>query len=350
MGQYIAFDTHKRYTLASVETSNGTRMQEAKILHKRGALAQFLNRCETGSPVAVETVGNWYWIVDEIEQAGCKPRLVHARKAKLMMGMINKTDKLDVRGLNRLQRNGTLPTVWVPPGEIRDQRELPRTRMALVRMRTLLKNRIHATLDKYAVQVEGVTDLFGVTGRALLEKHLPDLPPETRRCVQQELELVDTLGGQIGQMEKRIREEIQETPEMQILMTIPGVGPILATVISLEVGDVHRFPDPQHLASYAGTVARVDSSGGKTRYGRVRKDANQYLKWAYVEAANCIVKNHTRMEGRHVVRLYRRVQQRKGHGKAKVAVARHLSEATWWMLMRKVSYQEPKPPVSSTHG
>src|SRR5207245_1927359 len=65
--------------------------------------------------VAVETIGNWYWIVDEIEAAGCVPKLVHARKAKLMMGEINKTDKLDARGLNRLQQAGTLPTVWIPP-------------------------------------------------------------------------------------------------------------------------------------------------------------------------------------------------------------------------------------------
>jgi hypothetical protein len=64
----------------------------------------------------VEATANWYWITDEIEQAGCRPRLVHPRKVKLMMGQINKTDKLDTpHGLNVLQRNGTLPTVWIPP-------------------------------------------------------------------------------------------------------------------------------------------------------------------------------------------------------------------------------------------
>jgi len=82
--------------------------------------------------VAVEAVGNWYWIIDEIERAGCVPKLVHPRKAKLMMGMINKTDKLDGHGLNRLQRTGALPTVWVPPGPLRDLRELTRTRMVMV--------------------------------------------------------------------------------------------------------------------------------------------------------------------------------------------------------------------------
>ena len=121
---------------------------EGRIAHTRGALQQCLTTCERGSPVALETVGNWYWIVDEIEAAGQVPQLVHARKAKLMLGMVNKTDKLDARGLNRLQRTGTLPTVWIPPGALRDQRDLPRTRMVLTRERTRLKNRIHATLAK----------------------------------------------------------------------------------------------------------------------------------------------------------------------------------------------------------
>ena len=104
--EYIAFDAHKRYTLASVVRPDGQVVREERIEHERGALREFLERCEPGSPVAVETIGNWYWIVDEIEAAGCVPKLVHARKAKLMMGEINKTDKLDARGLNRLQRTG----------------------------------------------------------------------------------------------------------------------------------------------------------------------------------------------------------------------------------------------------
>src|SRR5207237_5549566 len=133
--EHIAFDAHKHYTLASVARPDGQRVREQRIAHEGGALQRFLERCERGSPVAVETVGNWYWIVDEIEAAGCIPRLVHARKANLMMGEINNTDKLAVTGLNQLQRTGTLPTVWMPPGELRDQRDLPRTRMVLGRQR-----------------------------------------------------------------------------------------------------------------------------------------------------------------------------------------------------------------------
>jgi hypothetical protein len=129
--QYIAFDSHKRYTLASVEELKDGMIFETRIEHERGNIRNFLTRCEPGSPVAVETIGNWYWIIDEIEAAGMVPKLVHSRKAKLMLAMVNKTDKLDARGLNRLQRTGTLHTVWIPPGVLRDKRELFRTRMVL---------------------------------------------------------------------------------------------------------------------------------------------------------------------------------------------------------------------------
>src|SRR5438309_922719 len=128
MREYIAFDSHKRYSLVEREdVASGKIVQQVRLTHAPGAVRRYLARCTPGTAVALEATGNWYWIVEEIEQAGLQPRLVHPRKAKLMMGLINKTDKLDVHGLNRLQRNGTLPTVWIPPRPLRDLRELTRT-------------------------------------------------------------------------------------------------------------------------------------------------------------------------------------------------------------------------------
>jgi transposase len=342
--EYIAFDAHKHYTLASVARPDGRLVREQRIRHERGALQQFLERCELGSPVAVETIGNWYWIVDEIEAAGCVPKLVHARKAKLMMGEINKTDKLDARGLNTLQRNGTLPTVWIPPGELRDQRDLPRTRMVLVRQRTQLKNRIHATLAKYALHDLGeeVSDVFGVRGRVLLRQRFERLPPHTAYASRQLLKQVETLDREVRDFEQRIQATFKPTPVTQRLLTLPGVGLTLAVVIALEVGDVTRFPTAEKLAGYAGTTPRVHASGGKTRYGPLRPDVNRYLKWAFVEAANAVCLTRGRRPPRHVSRLYERVARHRGHAKAIGAVARHLAEATYWILSKQEPYREPK--------
>jgi len=107
--------------------------RQCRIEHAPGAIRAALRGCGAGTAVAVEATGNWYWIVTEIEQVGLRPLLVHPRKAKLMMGLINKTDKLDVHGLNRLQRNGTLPTVWIPPATLRDPRSVPWRRGATCR-------------------------------------------------------------------------------------------------------------------------------------------------------------------------------------------------------------------------
>jgi transposase len=313
------------------------------VEHTAGAIKKYLSKFPEGTPVALECVGNWYWIVDEIEAAGCIPLLTNAGKAKLMMGNVNKTDKLDADGLALLLHIGTLPTVWIPDGELRDLRELPRTRMALTKQRTAIKNRIHATLAKYGLRVEGSSDIFVGKGLAALEKELVHLPEETRRCVIQELELLDQLKDHIKYMEQRIREQIRQTKDMQLLKSLPGVGDILAIVIASEFGSAERFPDGEHFASYAGTTPKVKSSGGKTYYGHLRKESNQYLKWAFVEAANVIVSSRFRKgwSSKHVVRLYERIRRRKGHGIAVGAVARHLAEASYWMLRKGETYRQP---------
>lgn len=346
METYFGCDAHKRYSIFSSMTERGQRGQPVRVEHTRAQYRAFLDDLPPGSPIAIETIGNWYWMIEEMERAGHVPKLAHAGKAKLMMGQINKTDKLDAAGLAMLLRNGTLPEVWIPPGDIRDQRELPRMRMSLVGVRTMLKNRIHATLAKYLIEIEA-SDVFGVKGREELESRLGELPEYTRASVVQELELLDEVEEQIKISEERIREVVAATREMELLRTIPGVGPILAVVIALEIGDIARFPGPENVASYAGTVPRVSASGDRMRFGKVRPDVNRYLKWALVEAANVVVLHQRHWGDRHVVQLYQRLRERKGHGKAVVAVARHLAEAVYWILKKREAYKEPHRPVSS---
>lgn len=337
----IAFDSHKRYTFCSVSNASGVVIWEGRIEHEPGAIRSFLSSYPPGLSVAVETIGNWYWIVDEIESAGMKADLVHARKAKLMMGSVNKTDRLDARGLNRLQRTGTLPTVWIPAGELRDKRDLPRTRMFLINHRSRLKNRLHATMAKYALSVSGVSDLFGVKGRRLLAERLKWLPEHSRYALEQQLLQIDQLTASINDLDKRMEAIFSETLTTRLLRTIPGIGFVFSIVVATEVGEVSRFSRPECLAAYAGTTPRVHASGGKIRYGSLRSDVNRYLKWAYTEAANCICLNRRYWPERHVSQLYNRIRQRKGHPVAIGAVARHLAEATYWVLTKKEPYRDP---------
>jgi transposase len=341
MAEYISFDSHKHYTWAEREDVQTEQRRTCRINHAPGAIREYLKACEPGTPVALEATANWYWIVQEIEEAGLAPRLVHPRKAKLMMGMTNKSDKLDAHGMNVLQRNKTLPTVWIPPAEVRDLRELTRTRMVLAHHRTRLKNRITATLAKYAASLTEYSDPYGVKARQAMQERIAQLPTQTRFVTGMLLQQLDFVVGQIEQMEGRLKPLIQVTPEMEWLMTLPGVALILGAVTAWEIGDVTRFATAERLASYSGTTPRVWASGDKVRYGPLRCDVNQYLKWAFAEAANSVAVNHERCPGRHVSQLYRRLRARKGHSKAIGAVARHLAEAAWHVLSRREPYRDP---------
>jgi hypothetical protein len=117
--------------IVAVLDQDGQLRHQIRVDHEPGAIQAFLENLLEGTPVARETVANWYWIGDEIEAAGCWPLLAHTAKAKVMTSNINKTDKIDATGLAKPVHLDSLPAVWLPPGEFQDARELHRTRMAL---------------------------------------------------------------------------------------------------------------------------------------------------------------------------------------------------------------------------
>jgi transposase len=352
MEQFIGCDAHKKFSVFVAVDEKGQAGPSRRVLHDRQLYREFLARLPAHSSIAVEASGSYGWLVDEMEKLGHQPKLANPHEAKRRMGLTNKTDKLDAKGLAILLRNGTLPEVWIPPSELRDQRELLRLRIFLVRLRTRVKNRVHSTLARHNVQVPGA-DLFGVAARTQLELRLPELPVHCCEAVRQELATLDHLETQIESTERRLEAIMQVSVEADLLKTLPCVGKILSMVLMLEIGRVDRFPTAAHLASYAGLVPRVYSSGGHTRMGQVGGNVNRNLKWAFVETGNLIVINQRRLAGTHVVGLYQKIKRKKNHQKAVVAVARHLAEAAWAVLTRQEVYREPcaaRQALSSTQG
>lgn len=312
-----------------------------------------------GAPVDLEIVGNWYWIVNKIEDAGCITLLAHAAKAKVMMGNVHKTDKLDAQGLATLLYLGKLPSVWIPPASVRDERELPRTRMTFAGHHTRVKSRIHSTLAKHALSLNTASDIFAPKWRAELKATLRKLPEETGRFVHQQLQILDALNDHIKQLEDRIMHRIHNIPTIQLVQTVPGPAKVLAIVIDREAGSIDRFPPAKHFASYCGLVPKLSASAGRAHYGRMVKQCNTYLKWAFIEAANVIVRHrhHPNWRRKYVVQLYERTR-RKGQAVAVGATARYLAEATYWVLKKSEPYQEPadwapagiKSPISLSQG
>lgn len=347
MEQFIGCDAHKKYSVFVAVNENGKAGKPVRVEHTREQFRRFLGELPANSLIALEAGGHYYWLIDEIERAGHQPRLANPLEAKKRMGRTGKkTDQADAEGLAVLLRNGTLPTVWIPPARLRDQRELLRLRMCLVRQRTLHKNRIHGTIARYNLAV-AAKDVFTQQGREQLGRRLPDLPAHTRDSVESQLVTLDFLAMQIEEVETKLAAMLSTHAEGELLKTLPYVGRILSMVMALEIGDVGRFPGAAHLASYAGLVPRVHSSGGKTRLGQICGNVNRYLKWAFVEAANLIAMHQQQLTGTYAVALYRRVKQKQNHAKAVVAVAHHLAEAAYWILSKQQPYREPRKANAS---
>jgi transposase len=328
MKQYIGCDAHARYSIFVSMDEAGKAAAPVRVEHDELEMRRFLGRLPAGSPVALESSGNWYWLVRAMEESGLEPRPAHALEVKKRMPGRNKSDSFDAKGLALLLRKDALPEVWIPPAKLLDLRALMRTRLWVRQQGTLLKCRIHVALRRYGVRdYSERADLFAEKSRVKLAASIARLPQETRITTLHKWE--------------RIRERIATVGWVRLLKTLPGVGTILGATIYVEIGAIERFPTPRNLASYAGLVPTVHASGGKCWRGSTPRSANHFLKWAFVEAANVIVTRQKTWADKHVVHLYQRLQAAKCHGKAATAVARHLAESSWWILSKTQPYRDP---------
>jgi transposase len=123
MVEYSGCDLQKKTSVFVEIDEHGELHGPKRVQNGTPEFQQHLESLPEGTPVAFETTGNWYWMAEQVAQAGLEPRLVHAQKAGARMGNTNKTDSLDAQELAILQKTKTLPESWIPPREIRDQRE-----------------------------------------------------------------------------------------------------------------------------------------------------------------------------------------------------------------------------------
>jgi transposase len=197
---------------------------------------------------------------------------------------------------------------------------------------------VHAILIAHGI-ANPTSDLFGVAGRRLLARL--QLPEPWRSTTAATIALIDVLDEQIAACERELHALGADHRYVPLLMTLPGVGWILAYTIASELGDIDRFANPAKLVGYSGLTPSVSQSGEHDRRGPLRKNGPNYLRWALVEAA------HT--ASRHPV--YRPIleRQRARHGRKKgtkiaaLTIARKLAEATWHML----SKNEPFAPAGA---
>jgi transposase len=251
-----------------------------------------------------------------------------------------KTDKLDARTLASLLWRGELESVWTPDERCRVLRRRLSRREQLVRARTRSKNEIHAALQRRLMPKPPCSDLFGVKGREWLADL--ELPDEERESVDAGMRHIEFLDSEIKQVEKLIAQQALNWPEIQRLMTVPGVNVICAATFMAAVGDPRRFFTSRKLVAYVGLDPKVKQSGDTpARSGRISKRGSSSARWALVEAAWTAV-----LQPGPLHAFYERTKARRGHGKAIVATARKLSVLFWCMLTRSEDYAHQQPSLT----
>jgi len=180
--------------------------------------------------------------------------------------------------------------VWVPPADVRDLRELPRTRTMPVRGRTRVKNRILSSYGRHGLRQSDFSDSFGKGGRNFWIRNLVNCPSTAgRRCMFAEL---DCLEQQIRVLQTRIEEVLTPTPEHRLLRSLPGVGFLLAAVIATEIGDIRHCKRAESLTCYAGVEYSFRASGGKSRQGGTYREPaspkGEQARYAHKPTEACI--------------------------------------------------------------
>ena len=290
---------------------------------------------------AVESMTGGRFVHDQLGRWGWDVAIADAVKVKGLAPLAAKTDRIDARVLAELARRDLVPAIWLPDPTIRAERERARFRLHLVRHRTALKNRIHATLMTFGYSVS-VSDLFGTHGREILGRLA--IPEPWATTLATSLHMIDDLNVEIGACEADLRSLGADHPYIPLLLTVPGVGPLLAYTLASEIGDIRRFESPKKLAGYTGLCPIVRQSGPKDRRGPLAKNGPKYLRWALIEAATHAARD-VRYRDRYERNKHRLGRQR-GAKVAQVDIARQLSEAIWHILTENEPFAPAGPAIT----
>jgi transposase len=324
----VGIDLHRRRSVIVGRSAEGGTTWVERVDNCPVELASAAGRAapvNSGEPpeVVMEATYGWYWAADVLTEAGYRLHLAHPLGNNWGHRRV-KNDVRDATDLADLLRLGRLAEAWIAPAEIRELRELVRYRQKLVRLCSGLKAQAHAVVAKCGVKVP-MSDLFGVAGNQLLDElELPDAYAMRLASLRWLIETIDT---EIDEFDDAIDEAIDGDLRAGYvaIQAIPGVGPVLAAVFVAEIGDIHRFPGPAQLCSWAGLTPRHRESDAKVQRGQITKQGSRLLRWAAVEAVS-------RARGGPISSFKREVGERRGKNIGRVAAARKLLTLVFYGL------------------
>ena len=324
-----------KYKTYGVVEKDGKQTKERYFPTTKEGIASFLEGVQE-TTVVLEASSTVDRVASFIEKDGIELRVANPLKLRMLPLSMKKTDKNDAHTILDLYKKTYLPESYFPPKEIRESRNLCRSRSFLVRQRTALKNKIRDLAYRLGID-------FRSFNKANIEMLKNVNTISATLCRQ-----LESLSMAVSEADAQIHLEFEKDHNAGLINTIIGIGENSALAISSEIGDVSRFLNEDGLFAYAGLSPRLFQSGNKEWKGHI-SNGNSFLKWVLIECA--IV--HLKFAHSSLVEDYHRIAFRCGKKKARIALARRMLRAIYYMLKRDQdfdSYERERRCVVRKHA
>lgn len=329
MTRFVGFDTHKSYGYV-VELREGGDRRDYRV-SLPGGLEAFKLRLGPDVHLVMEASTSTFRLADELEPHVGRLVVADAAQTRGAISKAATTDRNAAEALARLLASDFVRPVWVPPPSTRYLRNMVELRVRLARRQTAAVNRLRALLRQELVA--------GTPGqRKLIEETVQaQLPAD--ECLQAYcsslFRLREQIAGECAKLDETLKAWSRRSQEARLLMSIPGVGPLVAVCVVAQVGDIKRFESPGKLCSYAGLVPRVHESGQTRRSGGITRAGRRSLRWAMSMAAM----SASNLDG-PLKNFKTQLCERRPRGVAMIACARKMLAAVWRVWTSGVPYQD----------
>jgi transposase len=336
MKLYAAFDLHANNNFHAVMDQDGRRVFQKKLPNNLEVILNALKpRQAEMVGIVVESTYNWYWLVDGLMGVDYRVHLANPSAIKKYEGLKHSDDRHDAFWLADLLRLGILPEGYIYPKGERPVRDLLRKRGHLVRLRTSLILSLENIIMRNYGRRLGVNDI-----KRLREDRVSPLfegNEDMALAGMVSKETIDFLTRRIHTIERAVEGKVTLKEPYRYLLTLPGVGRVLALTIMLETGPIDRFHKVGNYVSYCRKVSSHWTSNGKKKGKGNKKSGNRYLAWAYSEAAQL---------GRRFDPQARAYYNRKMHKTnfmvAHSALSHKLARAAYFVMRDQVPFRPEK--------
>jgi len=334
MQLYAGLDLHSRNTYIGIMDKEFNRIFNQRVVNKLPVILNTLDPFRNQlNGIVVESTFNWYWLIDGLMDAGYQyVHLANPSAMKQYEGIKHTDDQHDAFFLAQMLILGILPQGYIYPKEDRPVRDLARKRLFLVRQKTAHILSLQSLIARCSGQRISTNDI-----RSFTVDDLQQLLKEENIVLsaQANLDTIMFLKQQILRLEKTIKNKVKLDKVFQQLMTVPGIGFILAMTIKLEVGDIGRFPKVGNFASYCRSVSSRRLSDGKKKGQGNRKNGHRYLSWAFTEAAHL-----SRRYNEHFRSYYNRKVAQANTSLATKALSNKLARICYYIMRDQVPFRD----------